>query len=251
VSTDPVDEAAGHLYGLPLEEFVAERDARAKSLRKDGDKDSAAEIGKLPKPSQVAWVANQLARAGADNLLEAGEALREAQLGGGGREALRDATAAERAAVDDLLRSAQNLRNLSRDASDRLRALLHAVAGDEQLRELFEAGRLVAEPDPGGAWPEGAFVAAPRKSSPKKKKEAKPRESAAERRKRDAAERKAAERARKEAERQRADADRRKLERRLKAARDAADEAKRRLDAAQEAYESATHEVARIEEQLN
>ena len=246
---DPVDEAAGHLYGLPLEEFVAERDARAKALRKDGDKEAAADVGKLPKPSQVAWVANQLARAGADDLLDAGAALREAQLGGGGRDALREATAAERAAVEDLLKEAKGLRKLSRDATDRLRALLHAVAGDEDLRGLFEAGRLVAEPEPGGAWPEGAFVAAPRQPRPAKK--GKPRESAAERRKREAAERKAAERARKEAERSRAEAERRKLERRLKSAREAAAEAKRRLEAAQEAYEEATHEVARIEEQLN
>ena len=246
---DPVDDAADELYGLPFDDFVAERNARAKALRKDGDKAAADEVAKLPKPSQVAWVANQLARSGAGELLDAGEALRKAQLGGGGREALREATAAERAAVDDLLKAAKELRELSRDAADRLRALLHAVAGDEDLRELFEAGRLVTEPEPGGAWPEGAFVAAPR--APKKKKAAaKPKESAAERRKRETAERKAAERARKQAEREREAAERRKLERRLKAARDAADEAKRRLDAAQEAYEEATHEVARIEEQL-
>ena len=250
MAADPVDEAAGHLYGLPLEDFIAERDARAKALRKEGDKEAAAEIGKLPKPSQVAWVANQLAREGADELLEAGQALREAQLGGGGREALREATTAERAAVDDLLRRARELRRLSRDAGDRLRTLLHAVAGDEELRELFEAGRLVAEPEAGGAWPEGAFVAAPRERKAKPARKSAPKESAAERRKRETAERKAAERAKREAERQRADAERRKLERRLRAARDAADEAKRRLEAAQEAYEAATHEVARIEEQL-
>jgi hypothetical protein len=249
---DPVDEAADELYGLPFDDFVAERNARAKALRKAGDKEAADEVAKLPKPSQVAWIANQLARAGADDLLEAGQAIREAQLGGGGREALRDATAAERAAVEDLLKAAKHLRDLSRDASDRLRALLHAVAGDEELRELFEAGRLVAEPEPGGAWPEGAFVAAPRERRPAKQKAAgKPKESVAERRKREAAERKAAERAKREAERQREEAERRKLERRLRAARDAADEAKRRLEAAQEAYEDATHEVARIEEQLS
>jgi len=246
---DPVDEAADELYGLPFDDFVAERNARAKALRKAGDKEAADEVAKLPKPSQVAWVANQLARSGADELLDAGEALREAQLGGGGRDALRDATAAERGAVDDLLKQAKDLRKLSRDATDRLRSLLHAIAGDEELRELFEAGRVVAEPEPGGAWPEGAFVAAPRE--PRAKKAAKPKESAAERRKRETAQREAADRARKQAEREREAAERRKLERRLKAARDAAEDARRRLDAAQEAYEAATHEVARIEEQLS
>src|SRR4051794_14449374 len=208
---DPVDEAAAELYGLPYDDFVAERNARAKALRKAGDKAAADEVAKLPKPSQVAWVANQLARSGADELLDAGEALRKAQLGGGGREALREATAAERAAVEEMLEQAKELRSLSRDATDRLRALLHAVAGDEDLRELFESGRLVAEPEPGGAWPEGAFVAAPRERSAKKTKPGKAKESAAERRKRENAEKKAAERARKEAEREREAAERRKL----------------------------------------
>ena len=248
---DPVQDAADRLYGLPFEDFIPERDATAKQLRKDGEKEAAAVVAKLPKPSQVAWVANQLGRAGADDLLSAGDAIREAQLGGGGREALREATAAQRSAVDALLKEAEALRPLSRDLKDRLRALLLAVAGDEDVRAAFEAGRLVEEPSVGGAWPVGAFVApAPteRKAAPKKPEK---RESAAAKRKREEKERKAAERARKEAERQREEAERRELERRLAAARDAADEAKQRLDMARDAYERATHEVARIEEQLS
>ena len=250
---DPVEEAAERLYGLPFEDFIAERDATAKALRKDGEKEAAAEVAKLPKPTQVAWVANQLGRAGADDLLAAGDAVREAQLGGGGREALREATAAQRTAVDELLKEAEGMRKLSRDLKDRLRALLLAVAGDEEVRAAFEAGRLVEEPSAGGAWPSGAFVAPPPSSSkPRRAAPPKPekRESAAAKRKRQEKERKAAERARKEAERRREEAERRKLERRLAAARDAADEAKQRLDMARDAYERATHEVARIEEQL-
>ena len=256
---DPVQDAADRLYGLPFEDFIPERDATAKQLRKDGDKEAAAAVAKLPKPSQVAWVANQLGRAGADDLLSAGDAIRDAQLGGGGREALREATAAQRSAVDALLKEAEELRPLSRDLKDRLRALLLAVAGDEDVRAAFEAGRLVEEPSAGGAWPVGAFVAPARSTAASKEgtKRAAPRktpekrESAAARRKREEKERKAAERARKEAERQREEAERRKLERRLAAARDAADEAKQRLDMAKDAYERATHEVARIEEQLS
>jgi hypothetical protein len=258
VPADPVQDAADRLYGLPFDEFIPERDAIAKQLRKDGDKEAAAAVAKLPKPSQVAWVANQLGRAGADDLLSAGDAIREAQLGGGGREALREATAAQRSAVDALLKDAEKLRPLSRDLKDRLRALLLAVAGDEDVRAAFEAGRLVEEPSAGGAWPVGAFVAPA--STPASREGTKEggagkapakRESAAARRKREEKERKAAERARKEAERQREEAERRKLERRLAAARDAADEAKQRLDMAKDAYERATHEVARIEEQLS
>jgi hypothetical protein len=163
VPADPVEEAAGRLYGLPFEDFVAERGAAAKALRKDGEKEAAAAVAKLPKPTQVAWVANQLGRAGAAELLAAGDAVREAQLGGGGRDALREATRAQRAAVEALLEDADDLRELSRDLKDRLRALLLAVAGDEEVRAAFEAGRLVEEPSAGGAWPSGAFVAPPQR----------------------------------------------------------------------------------------
>ena len=202
-------------------------------------------------------MANQLGRAGADDLLAAGDAIREAQLGGGGRDALREATAAQRAAVEELLRAGDELRSLSRELKDRLRALLNAVAGDEDVREAFEAGRLVEEPSAGGAWPVGAFVAPA--STPASREGTKAgggrkapaqREPAAAKRKREAKERKAAERARKEAERKREEAERRKLERRLATAREEADAAKQRLDMARDAYERATHEVARIEEQL-
>jgi hypothetical protein len=253
VPADPVEEAADRLYGLPFDDFIAERDATAKQLRKEGEKDAAAAVAKLPKPSQVAWVANQLGRAGAGGLLAAGDAIREAQLGGGGREALREATAAQRAAVEELLGEAEGLRPLSRDLKDRLRALLLAVAGDEDVRAAFEAGRLVEEPSAGGAWPVGAFVAPKPSEKPKRAAPAKPekRESAAAKRKREEKERKSAERARKEAERKREEAERRKLERRLATAREEVDAAKQRLDMAQDAYERATHEVARIEEQLS
>jgi len=242
---DHVDEAAEHLYGVPFADFVEERNARAKELRKAGEKDAAAEVAKLPKPSQVAWAANHFARSGdAYELLAAGARLREVQLGGGDREEVREAAAAERRAVEALVKAA----GLSRAQQDRLRTLLHALASDDDLREAFEAGRLVKEPESGG-WPTGEFTAVPRRSPAKKK--TKTAEAPAKPSKRDQErERKAAERREREAARKREEAERRKWERRLQAAREQADEAKRRLEAAREAYESATHEVARIEEQL-
>ena len=261
MAADPIEEAAERLYGLAFEDFIPERDARARELRKAGEKDAAAQVAKLAKPSQVAWAANQLARGGVDDLLEAGEALREAQLGGGGREALRAATAAERSAVDALVKAAPKPsgRALSRAALDRLRALLGAVARDEDVRSAFVAGRLVEEPGSGGAWPSGEVVVPASTSAPASKggtkeggaSKARPKADAAERRKREARERDAAERREREAARNREEAERRKLERRLKAARAAAEDAQNRLEAAREAYESATHEVARIEEQLS
>jgi hypothetical protein len=244
---DPVDEAAEHLYGVPFADFVEERKTRAKELRSAGEKEAAAEVAKLPKPSQVAWAANHFARAGdADELLEAGARLREVQLGGGDREEVREAAAAERKAVEALVKAA----DLSRAQQDRLRTLLHALASDDDLRAAFEAGRLVKEPEPGG-WPTGEFTAVPRRSPPKARAKGQAAAKPAKPSKRDEErERKAAQRREREAARKREEAERRKWERRLQAAREQAEEAKRRLEAAREAYESATHEVARIEEQL-
>ena len=86
------------LYGLPLEEFTPARDKAAKEIRKAGDKETAARIAKLPKPTPAAWAANQVAREQPDlieALLDAGAALRAAQdaaMSGGGAAALREAT---------------------------------------------------------------------------------------------------------------------------------------------------------------
>src|SRR5437762_8796386 len=122
-------DAADDLYGLPLEEFTAARDAGARELRRAGDREAAGELAKLPKPTPAAWAANQLARTQPElirALLEAGDELREAQaeaVGGGGGTALREATAAERNAVDAAMAAAAELkpagRPLSRAMADR------------------------------------------------------------------------------------------------------------------------------------
>jgi len=144
------------LYALPLEEFISARDTLAKETRKAGDRESAARIAKLAKPTPAAWAANQVAR----ELLDAGAALRAAQdaaLAGGGAETLRTATQAERRAVDDVMRAAVHLKPggkpLSRAMADRLRTTLRAAAGDPDLRAALAAGRLTGEAQAGGAWP--------------------------------------------------------------------------------------------------
>jgi len=151
------------LYALPLEAFISARDTLAKETRKAGDRDEAARIAKLPKPTPAAWAANQVAREHPDviaALLDAGAALRAAQdaaLAGGGAENLRAATQAERRAVDDVMRAAVDLKPggkpLSRAMADRLRTTLRAAAGDPDLRAALSAGRLTGEAQAGGAWP--------------------------------------------------------------------------------------------------
>jgi hypothetical protein len=151
------------LYALPLEEFIGARDAAAKEIRKAGDRERAAVVAKLPKPTPAAWTANQVAREQPDliaAMLSAGALLREAQeaaVSGGGGRGLRDATLAERRAVDAVMTAAVAYRPagraLSRAVADRLRTTLHAAAGDESIRDALAEGRLVDEAQAGGAWP--------------------------------------------------------------------------------------------------
>ena len=152
-----------HLYGLPLEEFTPARDAAAKEIRKAGDRETAAIVAKLPKPTPAAWTANQVAREQpelVEALLAAGETLREAQeaaVSGAGGRGLRDATLGVRKAVDAVMDAATAYqpggRPLSSAMADRLRSTLHAAAGDESIREALAEGRLVSEAQAGGAWP--------------------------------------------------------------------------------------------------
>ena len=143
----------GELYGLPLEEFTAARNALAKELTKAGDKATAAEVKRLAKPSKTAWALNQLARRQAkdvEQLLEAGERLRAAQQRalGGDASHLRGATRAEQELVDRLLDAAVALAGEA--GRDRLRNTLRAAAADPAVAALLREGRLVADLDPSG-----------------------------------------------------------------------------------------------------
>ncbi len=105
------EEIVDELYGAPLDEFIARRDARAKELRKS-DRAAADAVKKLRKPSVSAAAVNRLVRSAPDDveaLLAAGEALRQAQLGGGDRDAVRSAAHDEREAVEKLVGAAGKL----------------------------------------------------------------------------------------------------------------------------------------------
>jgi len=150
---DPVDEAAGRLYGLPLDEFTTERNAAAKDLRDRGLKDEADQVKALAKPSVAAWAVNQLTRrrhADLDELLDAAEAARDAQLGGGGDA--RKAITRLRKALDTLVEAATN--ELGGDASEavttRIRQTLEAAAVDDDAAQAVKQGRLAKELEPAG-----------------------------------------------------------------------------------------------------
>ncbi len=148
---------ADDLYGLALDEFVAQRAALAKALRADKRRDEAAAVAALRRPSIAAWAVNQLVRTQRDAvraLFEAGDGLRGAQqdllAGRGDGHALRTAGAREREAVDRLVEAARGLltsggHELSAAVVERVDDTLHAAALDEEARGQVRDGRLERE----------------------------------------------------------------------------------------------------------
>jgi hypothetical protein len=158
------DDPAAHLYGLDLEEFIGARDALAKELRAGGDRDGAAAVKKLAKPTRAAWAVNRLVRDRPGEiaaLVEAGAALAGAQeqlLDGADADVLRSAAVAARALVDALAAEAP----VDGAARDRVRATLHAATVDADVRAEVAAGRVVKERSAAGFGGLDALIAAGR-----------------------------------------------------------------------------------------
>jgi hypothetical protein len=145
------------LYGLPLERFVAERNALARDLRTGGRRDEAAAVAALRKPSVAARAVNQLARVHPRQLHElftAGDALSDVQsevlAGRADGRALGEAAERERAAVSALVDAASELLTaeglaVSASVLERVGETLHAAALDDETREPVGQGRLERE----------------------------------------------------------------------------------------------------------
>ncbi len=161
------------LYGLPLDQFIPERTAMARELRKAGERERAGEVAALRKPSVAAWAVNQLVRTQRQpvaDLLAAGDALRAAQddvlAGRGDAQSLRAAVEQERAAVDALTDAARGLlssegNELSETIIERVSDTLHAAALDDEARSQVSDGRLERELHHVGLGGFGGLGAAP------------------------------------------------------------------------------------------
>jgi hypothetical protein len=105
---DTLDEARNRLYGVRPEDFTAKRGELVRELRAAGQRDEAASVQKLRKPSVAAWSVDQAARADrhrVERLFAAGAALTEAHGGassGRGGSDVRSAAQRRRALVDEL-----------------------------------------------------------------------------------------------------------------------------------------------------
>ncbi|MDQ2707176.1 MAG: hypothetical protein M3Z25_05870 [Actinomycetota bacterium] len=131
-------EVTKALYGLPRAEFIAARDERVKSARTAGDRELAAAIGRLRRPTAAAWLVNRLAReqpASLAGLAELGAALRAAHHDLDGA-ALRELSTRRQTLINELLAAS---RDLGRDAGH---PVSDAVA--RELEEIFTAALATA-----------------------------------------------------------------------------------------------------------
>ncbi|HET7043830.1 MAG TPA: hypothetical protein VFI37_03180 [Gaiellaceae bacterium] len=202
------------LYGLPLEEFTAARNALAKER---------PEAKALRKPTLAAWAVNQLARrhrSELDSFLAAARELRDAQLGGGEVGA---ATTRQREALRRLLQLGGEYAGSTQ--IDRVRQTLQAAAVDDEAAEEVLAGRLERELEAAGF---GSLLAAAPRQAPSARKTKPKRDEARERRLREA--READRDAR--AELKRAEGAEREARRGWERLRDEAEQARRRADEA-------------------
>lgn len=158
--SDAVDEAIRALYQGPLAEFVAARQALARRLKKEKDK-QAASVAELRKPSLSAWAVNQLfaheVRAMAA-LVEAGVRARAAQeraSAGGEVRGLREALASIREEVPRLAARGVELLATAERApgeaiAERVRVDLEALALDPANEAVAARGWLDDDLPPPG-----------------------------------------------------------------------------------------------------
>jgi hypothetical protein len=138
-----LEEVAQELYGLPLSEFTAARNQRAKG-------DLAKQIKQLRKPATPAWVVNMLMRHRAEEMtqvLSMGESLRRAQADLDA-DALRELTKQRRQLTGAVSREGRALAaelrlEVSDEVTRQVEETLHAAMIDEQAAAAVRSGLLV------------------------------------------------------------------------------------------------------------
>ncbi|MEU6230470.1 hypothetical protein [Streptomyces sp. NPDC047042] len=144
-----LDAVADELYGLAPGDFTAVRDERAQAARAAGDRELAARIRRLRRPTLAAWASNLLVREQPDEterLLQLGEALRRAHQDLDGAR-LRELSAQQRLLTFALARQAGELaaqagQSISDDVRQEVQDTLHAVLADSGAAEQLAEGRL-------------------------------------------------------------------------------------------------------------
>jgi chromosome segregation ATPase len=143
-------DVARELYALTPDEFTATRNTRAADARSDGEKDLAASIRSLQKPSIGAWAVNLLVREQSEEIeqvLELGRTLRAAQADLDS-DALRKLSAQRRALVAALGKQAASLaktsgHRISEAAVSEVEQTLNAAMADARAAAALKTARLI------------------------------------------------------------------------------------------------------------
>lgn len=144
-----IDAIADELYGLPADEFIAARTAYAKQAKSDGDKQRAAAIQAMKKPTVAAWLVNQLVREHRDEvevLVDLGAEMRRGLSGVSGEE-MRELTKRRFQLVAALVKRSGEIgaaagRGGNADASSAVQATLEATLSDQASADAVLGGRL-------------------------------------------------------------------------------------------------------------
>lgn len=146
-----VQELGDELYASVPAAFTSARDALVGQARERGDRAAAADLAGMKRPTQGAWLVNQLALrrpAAVAELIELGEEIRAAQ-GSVPPAQLRDLSARRRRELDAALTAATNLATEAgqtaptRAQLGEVESTLAAAMADEQAANLVRSGRVI------------------------------------------------------------------------------------------------------------
>ena len=235
----PEDEIVA-LLAEPPDRFVEARTARVKELKAAGQKDVAAELAKVRKPSRIVWAVGELGRRHPDEAADAVQVaadLETATSGGGGD--VRALLTRFREAIASLTQRSDGIEGVD---GSQLGLALRSVLGDAGARQAWADGRLLDLPAEGAfGGPSDLAALSPAPPGPKPKAKAKRRGSSAADQAGEAAER-----------RQQEEADRlaREAEEEARRLRDAVERATEEVDAARDDRSAAADEVDGLESRI-
>jgi hypothetical protein len=163
-----IDEIIGELYVVPPQHFVTARDNLVRTAREAGNRDLAAELRQLRRPTQSAWLVNVLAREerpSMEALASLGREMRDAQtrldgtklryLGGQRQQLITDLLdRARRRAIDAGVKPTDAILS---EVAETLRAALVDLAASSTVL----AGRLVRPMSHSGFGPQPHLEPAP------------------------------------------------------------------------------------------
>src|SRR5262249_20725415 len=145
------DADIDRLYSVPLADFTRCRNDLAARLRAAGRRDEAAAVRRLTRPTAAVWAINGAARENAEmvrSFVAATDRLRRAQ--DGTRDAVTEATRAQRRALQELVRATERILErgclrVTTTVRERVSRTLLGTAADPDSQRALLRGRLTEE----------------------------------------------------------------------------------------------------------